>query len=743
MTEVLMVKSPAAEMRSADVMHTFSLYITELTPIVEELSHINTLQDKLAFLDSLQIVKNFFNQRTVFLDFLNSCSLVEEYLIKALVVIRQAEEILPETDLEILRDQRALLELLDELKVVESFYSILGGVIGYHLNCLKLLYEQENPCKKVLQQKYYPPFGIDVDQKSAYLKEAIIEGIASQGSMGELYPVGGAADRLKLQDEKMHCDLPAARLEFLGRSLLAGMIRDLQAREFLHFKLYGKQLITPVALMTSLEKNNDYFVKEILEENHYFGRPRNAFRFFSQPLVPTLSKEGKWCLREPLKLLLKPGGHGVIWKLALEEHIFKWFDSYHRNKMLVRQVNNPVAGVDQGLIALTGIGCKEKKAFGFASCLRRVKTSEGMNLLKETLTPEGIKVVLSNVEYCDFEKHGIQDVSISEEEPYSIFPSNTNILFAELSSIARAVKELPYPGMLMNFKEMKYYKSKEGEVVAPVARLELLMQNIADGFEQTLSQSLQEEPQPDLDAFITFNKRYKTISPTKKQFIPGSGLVETALGCFYDYLKNAKELLEEECHFSLPELYREDDFLQKAPSFIVMYHPALGPLYSVIGQKIRTGSLTTGSELQLEIADVNIENLHVEGSLIIEAKHVMGHYLDHALCYSHETGRCFLKNVTIKNRGIDTSKENIYWKNTIHRTEKCQIYLEGFSEFIAQDVLLEGDYSITVKDGERMIAKQEGEKVVFYTEPLTQDAPYWSYAVTQDFDIHLTFNERA
>lgn len=742
MTESLAAESTLSELIPADLARRLLAQIEELAPILEELSKKASLEEKIAFLNTLQDVKDFFSKRIVFLEVLKTCSPIEEFLIKALVVIHQADVVFSYSDLELLQGKESILDLLDELKIVESFYDAIGGIIGYHLMCIRLLHDLQQPPEVESTQKYYPPFGIDLDEESRYLREVIIEGIASQGEMAELYPVGGSADRLKLHDEKMHFDLPAARLEFLGRTLLEGMIRDLQAREFLHFKLYNKLVFTPIALMTSHEKNNDHLVQEIVKEKGYFGRPKDSFKFFSQPLVPTFTQEGKWCLSEPGKLLLKPGGHGVIWKLALEKNVLQWFSSHHRTKALIRQINNPIAGVDKGLIALAGVGSKEKKVFGFASCLRRVKTSEGMNLLKESVTQDGIKIVLSNIEYCDFKKCGIQDIPKNEEEPYSIFPSNTNILFAELDSIAQVVKKLPYPGMLVNFKKMKHYKIGEGEVVTPVARLELLMQNIADGFEQNCKKTLEEDSRPDLNTFITFNKRYKTISPTKKQFVPGSGLVETALGCFYDYLKNAKELLENECHFSIPDLPKEEEFLQKGPSFIFLYHPALGPLYSVIRQKIRRGLLTIGSELQLEIADVNIEDLHVEGSLLVEANQIMGSYINGSLSYSNQTGRCFLKNVTIKNKGIDRSKKNIYWKNTIQREESCRIYLEGFSEFIAEDVTLEGHYDIVVQDGERVIAKQEEKGVVFYKEPIVKhsNAPYWAYSVAADLSIFLKFN---
>ena len=66
----------------------------------------------------------------------------------------------------------------------------------------------------------------------------------------------GAGDRLGLVDEATGEPLPAAVLPYGGRSLLEGLVRDLQAREYVHFKLHGRQVTTPVAVMTSDAKGN-------------------------------------------------------------------------------------------------------------------------------------------------------------------------------------------------------------------------------------------------------------------------------------------------------------------------------------------------------------------------------------------------------------------------------------------------------------------------------------------------------
>lgn len=63
--------------------------------------------------------------------------------------------------------------------------------------------------------------------------------------LGEIYPIGGAGDRLGLVDSDTGESLPAALLPYCGRSLLEGLIRDLQVLLFLigNFSLYKFSLL--------------------------------------------------------------------------------------------------------------------------------------------------------------------------------------------------------------------------------------------------------------------------------------------------------------------------------------------------------------------------------------------------------------------------------------------------------------------------------------------------------------------
>ncbi len=62
----------------------------------------------------------------------------------------------------------------------------------------------------------------------------------------------------------------------------------------------------------------------------------------------------------------------------------------------------------------------------------------------------------------------------------------------------------------------------------------------------------------------------------------------------------------------------------QGPGFIFLYHPALGPLWDVISQKVVGGSLAPRSELVLELAEARLLDVHVDGSLQVGARVLAG-----------------------------------------------------------------------------------------------------------------------
>jgi UTP---glucose-1-phosphate uridylyltransferase len=696
-----------------------------LEHLSEDLRQAQSASDKIALLDSNPQVREFLQKIPSFHQLISQMPPEAEAAAKQMIAIGQMERLVGAGPV----DGEALLKLLEKMTAMDAFYRELGGIVGYQKKVLQFLRGSSDLRQSEIAAFHAPDF-IDITEETPEVMDAIQRGIETLPEIAEMYPLGGAADRLHLIDEETGSELPAAKLGYGGRTLFESLIRDLQAREYLYYKLYGKQVEVPIAIMTSEEKDNFRHVSNICSEHRWFGRKKEHFHLFTQPLVPAVDPKGNWYLLGPLSPILKPGGHGALWKLARDQGIFEWLASLGRQKALIRQINNPIAGLDYGLLAFIGLGVKKRVSFGFASCPRLLHSAEGVNVIVEKKNGD---IALTNIEYCDFTKYGIEDKPLSEGGIYSRFSSNTNILFADLKAVENAVRACPFPGLLINLKTSTFVGPTGEKQQGPMARLESTMQNIADVFVEkndvtmragsSLHSPFAGKPEK---TFVTYNHRHKTISTAKKAYVPGGSVQETPEECFYVQLQSARDLLSR-CGFSLPESRTLEEYLRLGPDALFLYHPALGPLYSLIQQKISFGSLSLGSELQLEITDLAVENLNLEGSLLIHSSQPLGHFdQEGILHFSDKTGRARLKNVSVKNEGVDWASSMPFWKNRFVRRGVLEIHLEGFSEFEAENVTFDGNFRFDVPDGIRMRVKEEKGHLVIEEEKL-EERPFWTY----------------
>lgn len=586
-----------------------------------------------------------------------------------------------------------IIPLLNSLATVEQFYDTIGGVLGYHLTMLELM---DHACPKEADFSYHVPPYFDLSKPCVRNKEAILDGISTLDQFAEVYPVGGAGDRLDLKDPYSEQPLPVAKLYFLGRTLLEGLVIDLQARERLHFILYGRQVTVPIVMMTSEEKQNSIHITEICKNCVWFHRPRESFIFFSQPQVPVVTVKGLWANEGPLQPIFKPGGHGVIWKMLLDKGILDKLLGQGIHYLLLRQINNPLAGLDANMLALAGFGVGRKKAFGFMACERLLNAAEGVDVLVEEKQEEGYVYSIRNIEYPQFAKMGLTNC------PH--FPANINLLYAHIETMKQEVKKNCIPGLLVNLnKEFPVIENGKSENVKG-GRIESTMQNIADG--------LITSSKEDLSSFVLFNRRERVISVTKRSYVKGEDVKESPLSAFYDIVNNFRDVLEK-CSFSMPQKPTMEEYIKNGPSYRLFLHPALGPLWEIIEQKIRGGRLCKGAELHLECSEVDISNLEVEGSLIIEAKQVMGHINEKSiLIYSQECGKAELHDVQVQN---------------LHLT------LEGNAEFFACGVKFENTRTICVPSGHRLEIDKKGERLKAIEAPTW----FWKMRIGKDKSILL------
>jgi len=143
---------------------------------------------------------------------------------------------------------------------------------------------------------------------------------------------------------------------------------------------------------------------------------------------------------------------------------------------------------------------------------------------------------------------------------------------------------------------------------------------------------------------------------------------------------------------------------------------------------LRGGSLSVGSELILEIAELDVENLLLNGSLQILAAQPLGAIDEEGILqYSHRVGRAILQNVTVENAGVDWTRGTPYWKMNLQHKETVIVELKGWSEFDARDVHLEGSHHFIVEEGVKMTVRQGEDGIVVTKTPISKEW-LWNYS---------------
>ena len=728
-------------------------------------SETETYEKRVALMDELEIVRAWVERGGAVVAMSETMSPRERYLVRACVACGQAHLFDFQDDDDAGEDalEGRIARLVAVLGKVEMFYDMLGGVVGYQCTALELCLEYATGEPAMLHSgadchgvdcygvpgdvDFHVPPGVDLRASDgAFAATAARWGLEELPNMAEIYPLGGAGDRLGLVDAETGESLPAALLPYNGRPLIEGLVRDLTAREWLYYKLTGEHHKTPVAVMTSAAKGNHRRITALLKENNWFGRGEENYRLFEQPLVPVISMDGGRWVREGFsQMALKPGGHGAIWKLMHDDGVFDWLESRDRTGGIVRQITNPMAGTDTTLLSLSGVGIKGDKALGFASCERHVGASEGVNVLiekKNALTDEFVYGV-SNIEYTDLDRLGVSDKANGDGGTESAYPANTNVLYVGLKHIRDALvgsSRAAFPGMLINLTKPVLANGTKG------GRLECSMQNIADALMRRSSHRLGPEDFDNLPTFVLYTLRRRITSSAKKKRAPESmNLAQTPDGSFLDLLRNASDLLKR-CNVAHPPPDDQplEEYLSDGPEFIYSALPSIGPLWDVVEQKLQGGEIKKGSEVRLEIAEIEWRDVSVQGSLFVESSSPFGTTSAESVCFDESAcGRCRLNNVVVSNAGIDWSEaSNVYWSNFITRRERCSIVVEGNGEFDAKDVALEGDVRYVVPTGKRLMLRPDGAGGVQETwSDISMPSWRWKYTFGDDDRVNVVMEE--
>ena len=278
--------------------------------------------------------------------------------------------------------------------------------------------------------------------------------------------------------------------------------------------------------------------------------------------------------------------------------------------------------------------------------------------------------MITNIEYCDWKN--------ANKSTEGEFLANTNVLFADLNAVQKAVKKLPFPGLLVNFKQLYGLE---------FARVESTMQNIAEAIDPK-------------KIFIAKYPRHKILSPIKRIYCEKtSATLETPHSCLYTLLQNSHELLKSHSASLTPKLPTFKEFEKNGAPYFFSYHPKLGPTYTEIAKKLSHLTFKQGTRLHIEASSLHLENILLANHLHIEAKDSYHHI--------------HLQNVTIEGDHKEPLNPRTLLKEPIPREIGLRIYLDTNSTFIANNVQFKTPQTIYLKPDTTLTAMMQNNRLIF------------------------------
>lgn len=202
---------------------------------------------------------------------------------------------------------------------------------------------------------------------------------------------------------------------------------------------------------------------------------------------------------------------------------------------------------------------------------------------------------------------------------YSPFPGNANNFIIEMGSYAKTLAG-PDQGVVVEFVNPKYKDSTRTEFKKPT-RLECMMQDIPKLFQKELGKEAK--------IGFTMYPRWITFSPAKNALEEGVAAVNkgsTAPGTMSSaesdkFIQNQRKLAHAgvNVHVSTPEDLVPIGGIPVTPGPRVYLSSSFGLTKEDIVNKVKGGTISTRSSLVVEGAGITINNLDLDGALVIEA----------------------------------------------------------------------------------------------------------------------------
>ena len=481
--------------------------------------------------------------------------------------------------------------LLLKLEGVERNYP--GGVCGYVENSRRLLEEAqagENPFEGCTPQQ---PNRVDVTALDGFYDRMEALGASQFEKTGVVMVAGGLGERLGFNGIKV--DIP---VESIGGTLYlkqyADAILAMEARMEVH---------RPMPFVIMVSADTDGPTRASLEGNNYFGLRASQVHVLRQELVPAVADNaGRLALGARYELLMKPHGHGDIHMLLHTSGLAQRLaDEGIEHLVFIQDTNGQVFNA---VPAALGVAVDE--GFDFMSLAVNRIPGEAVGGLATLV--RGESALTLNVEYNQLDPLLRATVSpegdVPNEEGFSIFPGNINVLVIEMGAYVQILKETQ--GIIAEFVNPKYADA-ERRVFKKPTRLETMMQDLPKLF--TAEQRV---------GVAVFNRvwcfsanKNKVVDAAAKQLAGGPAeSAATAEADFYEAGRMRLRAAGMEVQDAVAVKVQGIEFV---PGPRVLLRPSFAMRLSEVKERVQGGALADEATLFLDGPDIRLEAVELRG----------------------------------------------------------------------------------------------------------------------------------
>jgi UDP-sugar pyrophosphorylase len=387
----------------------------------------------------------------------------------------------------------------------------------------------------------------------------------------------------------------------------------------------------PLCIMTSGDTHEKTI--SLLELNNNFGLRKEQVTVVKQEKVPALiDNDATFSVSEDkLEIETKPHGHGDVHTLLHQNNVIQRWAQMNKKWVVFFQDTNAL--VFKAIPSALGVSTQ--RDFDVNSICVPRKPGDAMGGMATLTNTEANQKITINVEYNQLEPllkaTWNKDGDIPNEEGYSYFPGNINVLLFKVSTYLDTLNRTS--GLIPEFVNPKY-KDANKDVFKSATRLECMMQD----FPKLLNK----------DAKVGFScyERWFCFSAVKNNILDAAAKFKQGLhpecgatGEYDIFESNARVL--KMAGASIESTSEEDvkDFqgIKIRDGAKIFIHPSFGVTLKEIQDKI-TGycKISKKSVVWLEGENTVLRNVEIDGTLItsesdqeVEGEHKQQNYVEY------------------------------------------------------------------------------------------------------------------